>query len=636
MNTIRGKILFIMGLMILSLIIVLAFISGDIFARYKYLALAECSAGIDHKAEEINKNIRRLEENAKSLATIGKVNYEIKDTNKELTDFTIMAHFRDGAVGIGGGIWYEPFMFDKSKKYSCAYAFNDGKVIKIDEGYESERYDYPNQSWYISVKSQVKKTDECAWTSPYFDEQGTLTLMTTVGAGIFDDNNKFVGMSTADWKINSIINSISKIKPSKNSFTLFADVNSDFILALTDINIPDNAVGQSLKTIPWYNAKIKDKDYILYNDVRYISFNRQLDNGMLIIVNVPEEEFFAEINSHIIKTISAVIIISLLLAGITYGLLHKFVSKPIKSLSEKAEEIGAGNFDTEIEISGNDEIGKLAQSFNKMTSDIKNHILNLKNITAEKQRIATELDLAHEIQTSLLPSIFPPYPDRKEFDIYAFMTPAKEVGGDFFDFFIIDNKRLAVIIADVSDKGVPAALFVMITKTLIKNFALLNLSPEEIFKRTNEQLCENNELGMFVTSFMGFLDIESGEFSYVNAGHNPPYISQNGKDFKELPLPKGLILAGLEGSEYTEMKIKLNKGDKLFLYTDGVTEAFNNEKELFSEARLEKTLNENKEKNVKELLVQVHKSISYFTDGAAQSDDITMLGLSYNGEDTDS
>jgi len=245
----------------------------------------------------------------------------------------------------------------------------------------------------------------------------------------------------------------------------------------------------------------------------------------------------------------------------------------------------------------------------------------------EKQRISAELNVATEIQTSMLPSIFPAFTDREEFDIYASMQPAKEVGGDFYDFFAIDEDHLAVVIADVSGKGVPAALFMVIAKTLIKNHTQAGLTPAEVFTVVNAQLCENNDVGMFVTAWMGVLEISTHHLICVNAGHNPPLLKKAAGSFEYLKLQSSFVLGGMENIKYQQVEMQLANGDELYLYTDGVTEATNTIDELYGEERLQSVLNSNTELNPDELLSTIKKDIESFVNGAPQFDDITMVAL---------
>lgn len=278
-----------------------------------------------------------------------------------------------------------------------------------------------------------------------------------------------------------------------------------------------------------------------------------------------------------------------------------------------------------------DEIQALSTSFKQMMIDITGYVENLEIMTREKERIGAELHVATQIQADMLPRIFPPFPERREFDIYASMNPAKEVGGDFYDFFLVDNRHFAVVIADVSGKGVPAALFMVIAKTLIKSHAQFGNEPADIFTITNNQLCEGNEAGLFVTAWMGILDLHTGDLSCVNAGHNPPLIRRRDGAFEYIKMKPGFVLAGLEDMQYTQTQLHLDTGDTLFLYTDGVTEAENPAKEQYGDARLRDELNRLGSRDPKTLIQGIRQSVAVFADGAEQFDDITMTALTYHG-----
>ncbi len=250
----------------------------------------------------------------------------------------------------------------------------------------------------------------------------------------------------------------------------------------------------------------------------------------------------------------------------------------------------------------------------------------------EKQRIASELDVATHIQTSMLPCIFPAFPDHREFDVYASMTPAREVGGDFYDFFMVDEKNLAIVMADVSDKGVPAALFMVIGKTLIKDHTVPGADLGEVFTKVNKLLCESNSEGLFITAFEGVLNLETGEFRYVNAGHEMPYIYRKGEAFKPEKVRPGFVLAGMETVRYKSGSLMLDEGDKIFLYTDGVTEAADGDQQLFGAARLVQALNRVKNEGAEGIIHGVQKDIAAFVCEADQSDDMTMLCLTFKSK----
>ena len=313
------------------------------------------------------------------------------------------------------------------------------------------------------------------------------------------------------------------------------------------------------------------------------------------------------------------------------------VTKPIGSLAKLMEKITASsNFKGQhIEIKTGDEIEELGHSFNYMLEELENYIDNLAKVTAEKERIGAELSVATQIQASMLPCIFPAFPEREEFDIYANMHPAKEVGGDFYDFFLVDSDHLALVIADVSGKGVPAALFMVIAKTLIKNEALTGKQPQEVLAAVNNQLCENNDAEMFVTAWLGIYEISTGRMVCSNAGHEFPAIKRADGSFELYKDRHGFVLAGMEGSRYRPYELKLAPGDVLFVYTDGVAEATDAANELYGTDRMLNALNGASEAKPEALLEAVKADIDRFVGEAPQFDDITMLCLQVKSLDLD-
>lgn len=312
--------------------------------------------------------------------------------------------------------------------------------------------------------------------------------------------------------------------------------------------------------------------------------------------------------------------------------LRKQFITPINKIIEEAKRFAKENNKMSHEAFGKisriHELNALASSVEKMETDTLQYMENLRTVTAEKERINAELSLASDIQLNMLPSIFPAFPDHDEFDVYATMTPAKEVGGDFYDFFLIDEKHIAIVIADVSGKGVPAALFMVIAKTLIKNHTQLGLPVHEVFSSVNKLLCEGNDADLFVTAWLGILDLTSGCMTFVNAGHNPPLLCQNGL-FQYLKAPAGFVLAGIDTFQYKQNEITLTPGDRIFLYTDGVTEATDLEQELYGEERLINFMNQHTADSAKDVLHELKADIYEFVGEAPQFDDITMLMFDY-------
>lgn len=272
-----------------------------------------------------------------------------------------------------------------------------------------------------------------------------------------------------------------------------------------------------------------------------------------------------------------------------------------------------------------------------MTLSKRTHVLisMQDRLVRDTERIRTELDIANEIQSSVLPSTFPAFPDRSEFDIFASMTPAKEVGGDFYDFFMVDEGHLAMVMADVSGKGVPAALFMMIGKTLIKNHTVPGRAPGEVFSIVNRLLAESDKEGFFITAFEGVLDLSSGELLYANAGHEPPFISRSGAPFAVERLAPGFVLAGLDDTTYATGRIMLSPGDRIFLYTDGVSEALGADGSLFGRERIGSALSSCSPASSEDIVKAVSGTLRTFMAGRDQADDITMLCLEYKAADHD-
>ena len=309
------------------------------------------------------------------------------------------------------------------------------------------------------------------------------------------------------------------------------------------------------------------------------------------------------------------------------------IVRPLQQLTQRinAQQSGDVLFLTDDSYRTGDEIEILADAFSAMTQRTQDYIREIISITAEKKRIGTELDLAARIQADMLPNSFPAFPDRTEFDLYATMDPAKEVGGDFYDFFLIDEGHLGLAIADVSGKGVPGALLMMITMNMLQNFAMTGRSPAQVLQAVNDQLCRNNREEMFVTVWFGILDIATGKITAVNAGHEYPAVMEAGGQFALLKDRHGFVVGGMENIRYKEYELQLTPGSRLFLYTDGVPEATNSRDELFGTERMLAALNVDPDAAPETILKNVHAAVDDFVQEAEQFDDMTMLCLVYKG-----
>ena len=357
-------------------------------------------------------------------------------------------------------------------------------------------------------------------------------------------------------------------------------------------------------------------------------------NGWSLGIIYPEDQLFEAIASMEFTILTLFVIGMLLLLGVIIWISLK-ITRPLRVLTQATGEIGSGNFHAAMpEITANDEIGKLSKAFSAMQAALIKHIENLKETTAAKEKIESELKIAKDIQMGILPQLLPPFPECKEFSLYAVLNSAKAVGGDLYDFFYLDDDHLCVVIGDVSGKGVPASLFMAVTQTLHRGIANIKMNTGEIVTNVSRSLSQNNETSMFVTYFMLILNIRTGEMQYTNAGHNPPFIISDGNVIK-LEMTEGIILGCMDDFDFSSKKVHLNIGDKLYLYTDGVTEAFDLKSELFGEPRLLSFLTSKGSGSVVDLVKDSFAEVAEYSKGAPQSDDITLLAICYNGNGKD-
>ncbi|MBQ2014301.1 MAG: SpoIIE family protein phosphatase [Peptococcaceae bacterium] len=346
--------------------------------------------------------------------------------------------------------------------------------------------------------------------------------------------------------------------------------------------------------------------------------------GYYIIAVMSEAEAFFSRNASVyMQAFMEMLVFAALFANI-FVLIKNLVVRNIRKINESLAQITDGNLNVVVDVRDNEEFASLSDDINSTVATLKNYI------DEASARFDKDLEIAKKIQHSALPSVFPPYPNRKDFSIFASMDAAKEVGGDFYDFYLLDENHLAFLVADVSGKGIPGAMFMMTSKTLIKSYAESGLAVNDIFTQVNAQLCENNEADMFVTAWMGILNLESGLVRYANAGHNPPLVRHKDGSYEYLKGKANFVLAGMEGVRYKEQQLQLQPGDEIYLYTDGVTEAHDSNKQLFGEERLRASLNETAGMTTDEICKKVKKDVDVFQGEAEQFDDITMLCIHWN------
>ena len=574
---------------------------------------------------------------------------------------------------------YNATVFVGSEKgwFICAELLHDKKGnTNLDENINIPydmiyKYDARTRPWYVNAKNAnapvvsdtyyaVKLAGEDSYeqigaSAPFYDANGNFLGVVGIDYSNTDLYDLISSLSSTEGSINFVLDKEGEVMITSEKEGIFAinqsstgnsderDLrkNSDKALAAAAEKMVAGEEGIAL-------IKLNDENfYLAYSPMKNTgwSFGMIVSEAEILKPTMGTQDYFlrevtnlqekmSQERSYMNNIVVAVpVALLIILFFMSMNLSRRFV-KPIHELSDGVREISSGNLDKKLNIHTGDEIEHLAICFNTMTSELKNYMENLTKETAEKERLATELDVATEIQDGMLPKDFP---EREDFELFAMTTPAKEVGGDFYDFYFLDETHLAITVADVSGKGIPAALFMVISKTVLKNFAVSTHNRKglaEVVADANDKLCANNEAMMFVTAFIGVLDLETGEFIFVNAGHNPPVVyhaEENHCDF--LDVKKNFVLGPMDGMPFAEQKIFLKRGDLLFLYTDGVTEALNIKEEEYLPDRLINFMNATDCKaDLHELLKNVRSDLSEHVGEAEQSDDITMFALRFNGK----
>ena len=425
--------------------------------------------------------------------------------------------------------------------------------------------------------------------------------------------------------MNDIDSTVKKIAKNRhigeNGFIVICDgkwnvvsEGSDYTgLNLADVGISIDTDKNAENTI--FSTEFDGKPYLC---------EYKFAEGYYIVGAIPEAEalFMRDVSVYLSSFMEVLIFAALFL--LVYFLIKKLIIDNLFMVNRALSKITDGDLDVTVDVRANEEFASLSDDINSTVETLKRYI------SEAESRMDAELEFAKQIQCSALPSVFPPYPNRRDFDIYAQMDTAKEVGGDFYDFYMLDDSTIAFLIADVSGKGIPAAMFMMKAKTIIKDLAESGMEVDEIFTKANAKLCENNDAGMFVTAWMAIVDLKTGVMSVANAGHNPPVIKRGNGEFEYEKIRAGFVLAGMEGLKYKKTEIQLSPGDSIYLYTDGVTEATDANEQLYGEERLTSLLNSLDNTEVQYICEAVKRDIDRFVGDAPQFDDITMVCFKLN------
>ena len=541
---------------------------------------------------------------------------------------------------LGCAIAFEPYYFPEKGRYFSPYTYRENdSLISMNLG--NAEYEYFVIDWY-QIPATIGKP---YWTEPYFDDGGSEALITTYSVPFYkivEGKKKLIGIITIDLSLDWLTDIVSSVRIMETGYasvitkngTFVTHPNKDLIMNQTIFSYAHELGSPELREIGRdMQAGRTDFVSVTLNDVDWvISYTPLPASSWSLAVVFRVAEMYAPLKKIGIVLIVIIIIGLILLTFIVAKIVSKQIA-PLSLFAISAHEVAEGNFDAKIpEISTEDEMKDLHNSFVLMQKDLKTYIENLKETTSAKEKIESELRIAREIQMGMIPKIFPPFPDLVEIDLYAMLEPAKEVGGDLYDFFLIDEKHLCFAIGDVSGKGVPASLFMAVTRTLLRSVAPKQHSTRTIVNSLNKSLSDGNASSMFVTFFIGIINIETGVLKYTNAGHNPPVIMYADGRNEMFEITKNIPIGLFEDVDYEENERTINKNDRLFLYTDGITEAENSKEELYSDERLMSCLNLLKDDEPKAIIEKVAKDVAVHVKDNQQSDDLTMLSIIFYGK----
>jgi sigma-B regulation protein RsbU (phosphoserine phosphatase) len=541
----------------------------------------------------------------------------------------------------GAAAAFEPLVFHGLPRYSPYFCRKNGEIAQVGLGYEEY---YELQNWYLVPKVLQKPV----WSEPYFDESGGDIVMTTYSVPVMGQTPNgpaFLGVVTADVALDWLRAQVGRISL-YNSGYAFLLSRSGVLLSHPDNRLvmresifsraeqfgsPElRALGRRMIAGEEGFARLPD---CILGKPAWVAFAPMRLTGWSMGVIVPEDELFAPLRKlgREVAILGGAGFTALLLV---IAAIAAHITRPLSRLAATAAEIAHGNLDAPVPLAaGRDEVGALSRSFEQMRLALRDYIADLTATTKAKERLESELKIARNIQMSFLPKKFPPFPEITSFALHADLLPAREVGGDLYDFFLLGPGRLLFLVGDVSGKGVPAALFMAVTKTLIKGNAEQESDPAEILAKVNRELCVDNESLLFVTMFLAILDCDTGELTFSNAGHNPPARIAPDGTVSWLALPRGLFLGVMEDAVYRTATVTLAPGEKLVAFTDGVTEAQNPAQELFGTDRLMDVLSKAASMPPEILDAAVMQAATEYAEDAEQADDITVLTLLYRGSD---
>lgn len=533
---------------------------------------------------------------------------------------------RSNALVYGSCIAFDPGAMPGRRKFA-PYAFrDDGNVALIDI---ADAYDYPEKDWFASVRD----TNTARWTDPYFDEGAGNAVMVTYSAP-FSRDGAFAGVATVDVLVEDLKKLVmlpgSKEAIVTNDGRFVVHPEPDRVLKTTVHELAERfdqpGILDLFERARNHGRGVDRQPSVQTGEMNWVAYAPIESTNWFFVESSPESAVLAPIRSAMLR-FSLIMLAGLIVIVALILIVTRRMTKPLADLAHSVERVGRGELTLDIPSARlSDEVGALSRTFRAMLADLRAHIESLKEQTRAREAVETELRLARDIQTSLIPRTFPPFPDRDEFALYAENSAAKQVAGDFFDFFLIGDDKLAVIIADVSGKGAPAAMFMAVTRTLLREYGRTGLPPSEALARTSATLAADNDKMLFVTLFYAHYHIKTGELLYCNAGHNPAYFVRASGTIERFPNALG-IPVGFDGTTvYQDQRAALEPGDALFLYTDGVVEAHGEDGNMLGDAGLEELLDGAQNETPEALCRRITKYVDEFQKSHL-FDDVTTLTL---------
>ncbi|HPR32736.1 MAG TPA: SpoIIE family protein phosphatase [Prolixibacteraceae bacterium] len=538
---------------------------------------------------------------------------------------------------LGCAIAFEPDFFPDRGHFYAPYTYRKGDTL-VSLILGDDEYNYFIMDWY-QIPTTIGKP---YWTEPYYDTGAADALITTYSVPFYSTRGpvkRLAGVITLDLSLDWLTELVSSVHILETGYASVISRNGTFVTH------PQKELIMNQTIFSWAaqlnNPELREigrdmqagkSDVVTYSNAKrkwVVSYTPLSSSGWSLAVVFPRSEMYAPLRNITVVLVLLIVVGLSLLTIIVSKIVTRQIA-PLRFFARSAHEVANGNFDASLpDVETEDEMKDLHDSFAHMQKDLKNFIEHLRDTTAAKEKIESELRIAREIQMGMIPKIFPPFPDLPEIDLYAMLEPAKEVGGDLYDFFLIDPKHLCFAIGDVSGKGVPASLFMAVTRTLLRSVAPNQHSPAKIVESLNCSLSQTNESSMFVTFFLGIINVETGHMKYVNAGHNPPVILREGKDPTLFEVTKDLPIGLFEEHSYEEKEMFIKANDRIFLYTDGITEAENWDLTLYSEERLLKCLTSVKNSEPIEIVMSVAQDVVVHVNDYIQSDDLTMMCIIY-------